>query len=253
MNKFIPKTELPFLKSDPIDHLSTKDAIDLIIKEQIEGLRIINRNKKKLDSIIKIMYNHLRKNKKGRLIYCGAGTSGRIAVQDGAELYPTFNWPKKRFNFIIAGGKKALTSSIEGAEDNKKTACDEVERLKINEADLILGITASGNTPFTCNVIKVAKKKKALTISVSNNNNGKINKLSHYNLILCTEAEVIAGSTRLKAGTVQKVCLNIISSMIMIKFGFVKHGMMNNMIPLNKKLVERKNRINEFYQNLEKN
>ena len=97
MNKFIPKTELPFLKSDPIDQLSTKDAIDLIINEQIEGLKIINKNKNKIKSIIKIMHDHLKKSKKGRLIYCGAGTSGRIAVQDGAELYPTFSWPKKRF------------------------------------------------------------------------------------------------------------------------------------------------------------
>ena len=99
---------------------------------------------------------------------------------------------------------------------------------------------------------KRSKKSNALTLSISNNSKGKINFLSDYNLVLDTEAEVIAGSTRLKAGTAQKVCLNIISSMIMIKFGFVKYGLMNKMVPLNKKLIERKKRINSFYKNLYK-
>lgn len=252
MNKFFSKTELPFYKTEPIDHLSPEEAIDLIISEQIEGLKILNKNKNRLKKIIDIMHKHLQKCKNGRLIYCGAGTSGRIAVQDGAELYPTFGWPKARFRYIIAGGKKALTSSIEGAEDDKKTADKEVEKLKVNSNDIIIGLSASGNTPFTCNVINAAKKSNALTLSISNNSKGKINFLSDYNLVLDTEAEVIAGSTRLKAGTAQKVCLNIISSMIMIKFGFVKYGLMNKMVPLNKKLIERKKRINSFYKNLYK-
>ena len=112
------------------------------------------------------MHKHLQKCKNGRLIYCGAGTSGRIAVQDGAE-YILLWLPKARFRFIIAGGKKALTS-IEGAEDDKKTADKEVEKLKVNSNDIIIGLSAS-EMPFTCNVINAAKKSNALTLSISNN------------------------------------------------------------------------------------
>lgn len=245
------KTELPFKKSKPIDFLKSYEAIELMIQEQIAGLSIFYHQINNINDIINKMYEHLIEHKNGRIIYCGAGTSGRIGVQDGAELYPTFGWPKKRFDFIIAGGKNALTNSIEGSEDNLKDAKKQISKVDIKHEDVLLGITASGSTPFTCYVTDIAKKSKALTISISNNKNSKISKISDLNLILITEEEVIAGSTRLKAGTTQKVALNIISSLLMTKFGLVKHGLMRNMRPLNKKLKERKKFIDKFYKSID--
>jgi N-acetylmuramic acid 6-phosphate etherase len=181
--------------------------------------------------------------KKGRLIYVGAGTSGRIGIQDGVELFPTFNWPKNRLDYVIAGGNSAILTAVENAEDNIILAKDIVIEKKINSQDVVIGLAASGNTPFTCKVMEEANDKKALTIAISNNPNGKILKFGMVKIILDTKEEVIAGSTRLKAGTAQKICLNIISSMVMVKMGRVKNGIMCHMVPTNKKLRERKLRI----------
>ena len=176
----------------------------------------------------------------GRLIYAGAGTSGRIGVQDGVELFPTFNWPKNRLDYIIAGGSRAIVNAIENAEDDEITANNAVIEKLISSKDVVIGLAASGNTPFTCKVMEKAKIIKALTISISNNPKGKILEFGKIKIVLDTKEEVIAGSTRLKAGTAQKICLNIISSMVMMKMGNVKNGFMNNMIPTNEKLRKRK-------------
>ena len=131
---------------------------------------------------------------------------GRIGVQDGAELYPTFGWPKSRFDFIIAGGKEALTESIEDAEDNQIAAEELCKKKNISKNDIIIGISASGNTPYFKKVILEASKVGALTIGISNNPLGEMLKYSNFNIILDTKYEIVAGSTRLKAGTSQKVC-----------------------------------------------
>ncbi|MDC1209562.1 N-acetylmuramic acid 6-phosphate etherase, partial [Pseudomonadota bacterium] len=170
----------------------------------------------------------------------GAGTSGRIGIQDGVELYPTFNWPKDRLDYIIAGGVSAILNAVENAEDSILSAKDAVITKLINYTDVVIGLAASGNTPFTCKVLEEANNKKALTIAISNNPKGKILKFGDIKIVLNTKEEVIAGSTRLKAGTAQKICLNIISSMVMIKMGRVKNGFMNNMVPTNEKLRKRK-------------
>ena len=250
MKSHFSKTELPFPGVNSIDELSCDEAIKLFIKEQILGIEIIESKIQLLHIIIKKIYNHLYNNKKGRLIYCGAGTSARIAVQDGIELYPTFGWPKRRVSFIIAGGKASLTSSLEGAEDNIEDAEFQFLKHNISSKDVLIGLAASGNTPFTCRVIELGSQNNALTVSIVNNPKCEMTKFSELNITLDTAQEIIAGSTRLKAGTAQKACLNIISSMVMIKFGFVKHGMMSNMVPLNKKLKERKKMINKFYSKL---
>ena len=177
------------------------------------------------------------------MIYVGAGTSGRIGVQDGVELYPTFNWPKERLDFIIAGGIKSLLSSIENSEDDLKLAENDVKK-EISYEDVVIGLVASGNTPFTCKVLEKAKSTRSLTIAISNNPEGKILDFGDHKIILDTKEEIIAGSTRLKAGTSQKICLNIISSMVMIKMGRVKNGLMNKMVPTNEKLRIRKKIIN---------
>ena len=142
--------------------------------------------------------------------------------------------------FIIAGGLPALLKAVENAEDNTKLAEKIVSEKLICEKDVVIGIAASGNTPFTCKVVEKAKKNNALIIAISNNPKGKILEHADHKIILNTKEEVIAGSTRLKAGTAQKICLNIISSMVMVKMGRVKNGIMNKMVPTNKKLRLRK-------------
>lgn len=243
MNKNIPKTELTYKKSKPIDHLSPSQAISLMIKEHKNASLEVNKVRKSIEIVSSKIYEHLNSSRNGRLIYVGAGTSGRIGVQDGVELLPTFNWPKSRLDYIIAGGNRAVLNSIENAEDDMFKAIKIVSKKLINSQDVLIGLAASGNTPFTCKVLEEANKKEALTIAISNNPSGKLLEFGKYKIILDTKEELIAGSTRLKAGTAQKICLNVISSMVMVKMGRVKNGIMSNLLPTNKKLRDRKLRI----------
>ena len=243
MSKNIPQTEQTYKKSKPIDHLSSADAISLMIKEHRRASLDVFKAAKSIEIATDKIYQHLNLNPKGRLIYVGAGTSGRIGVQDGVELLPTFSWPKSRLDYIIAGGKAALLNSIENAEDDILEATKIVLTKSINSDDVIIGLAASGNTPFTCKVLEEANKKNALTIAISNNPSGKLLEFGKCQIILDTKEELIAGSTRLKAGTAQKICLNIISSLVMIKMGRVKNGKMSHMLPTNQKLRDRSLRI----------
>lgn len=239
MNNNIPDTEKLYLKSKPIDQLSLTEALKLIISEQKNAIKILENQLDNIKDIINQIYDKIILNPKGRLIYVGAGTSGRIAVQDGSELYPTFGWPKKKFDFIIAGKIKSLYQSIENAEDDIKEAKKQFSLKKINNCDIVIGLAASGNTPFTCEVLKQSKKIKALVIAITNNQYGKIIEHSDLSIFLNTGPEVVAGSTRMKAGTCQKICLNLISTLLMIKLGCVKNGQMINLVPNNEKLRKR--------------
>ena len=243
MDKITPKTELLYKKSKPIDQLSIIDGINLMVNEQMSAALKVKDSNNSIKIAINKITTHLIFNKKGRLIYVGAGTSGRIGVQDGVELFPTFSWPHNRLDYIIAGGNKAITKSIEGAEDSTCLAIDDVVKKSINSQDVVIGLAASGNTPFTCKVLELAKNNNALTIAISNNPVGNILEFGKVKIVLDTEEEVIAGSTRLKAGTAQKICLNIISSMVMVKMGKVTNGLMTSMVPTNKKLRIRKQLI----------
>ena len=243
MTKNIPQTEQTYKKSKPIDHLSSANAISLMIKEHRRASLDVFKAAKSIEIATDKIYQHLNLNPKGRLIYVGAGTSGRIGVQDGVELLPTFSWPKSRLDYILAGGKAALLNSIENAEDDILEATKIVLTKSINSDDVIIGLAASGNTPFTCKVLEEANKKNALTVAISNNPSGKLLEFGKCQIILDTKEELIAGSTRLKVGTAQKICLNIISSLVMVKMGRVENGKMSHMLPTNQKLRDRKIRI----------
>ena len=245
MTRHISKTELLYKKSKPIDHLSVGKGIALMVKEQKDAAMAVKNVTKSLELAINQIYERLMLHNEGRLIYAGAGTSGRIGVQDGVELFPTFNWPNSRLDYIIAGGNDAILKAVENAEDNVLAAKEAISKKFINSNDVVIGLAASGNTPFTCKVLEEAGKKGALTIAISNNPDGYILKFGHVRIILDTQEEVISGSTRLKAGTAQKICLNIISSMVMIKMGRVQDGVMSHMVPTNEKLRHRKLRINK--------
>lgn len=243
MNNKNANTETILPNNQHIDFLSDDQALLLMLENQAECLTIIKKNLNKIKITTNAIIKHLKKYENGRIIYTGAGTSGRIAVQDGAELYPTFSWPKKRLSFIIAGGKKALTNSIEGSEDNIKEAYRNFIDKKINKEDVIIAIAASGRTPFTLEILRLSKLSDALTISIENNSDGLLQKIADHSIILNTGAEALAGSTRLKAGTSQKICLNLISTLVMTRMGRVKKGLMSHMKPNNCKLKIRQKLI----------
>lgn len=246
MKKIIPPTEKINNKKLFVDEMITEDALKLMIDDQSKVIEVLNELIPQINNITKSIFNRLSQSKTGRIVYAGAGTSGRIAIQDGVELYPTFGWPKKRLDFIIAGGEKSLLRSVENAEDNVCEAKKMLTRLHLNEDDVVIGLAASGNTPFTSFVIEEASLSKSLTIGISNNPEGKILNKATLPLILSTGSEVITGSTRMKAGTAQKITLNLISSMVMIMFKRVKKGQMTHMVVSNNKLKERQLRIKSF-------
>ena len=227
----------------PIDKLTIKKSLRSMLEDQKKAIRAVEEQINQIEKILKVLTNHYKNKNDARIVYCGAGTSARVAVQDGVELYPTFGWSRKKIEFVIAGGKQALTRSIENSEDDIKSAKERVKKINLSENDVVIGLAASGNTPFTCEVIRQANLQKSITIGISNNPNGEIIKISDYHIILNTKAEVVAGSTRLKAGTAQKICLNVISTILMTKLGFVKDGYMINLVPSNKKLRKRKKLI----------
>ena len=242
--KKLPITEGLFLETLPIDKLNDEEALKLMINEQINAGLCIKKILPEINKVIVAIYDQMKNSKFGRIIYSGAGTSGRIGVQDGAELYPTFGWPKDRFKFIIAGSNEALVNSVENAEDDIADAKKQVKDININKFDVVIGLAASGNTPFTCRVLELARQKRALTVAISNNPEGNLLNFGTHKIVINTKQEVIAGSTRLKAGTSQKICLNLISSLVMVKLGYIKNGNMINLIPNNKKLRDRKLMIN---------
>jgi N-acetylmuramic acid 6-phosphate etherase len=175
----------------------------------------------------------------GRIVYVGAGTSGRVAVQDGAELMPTFAWPNERVRFIVAGGETAFVTSIEGAEDDVDDAVRQINAARLTPHDVVIAVSASGTTPFTAAALQAAGASGAVTIGVANNPGSALLASAKFPILVETGRELIAGSTRMKAGTAQKVVLNLISSGIMLRLGRVYRGMMVNMPPSNAKLKRR--------------
>ena len=179
----------------------------------------------------------------GRLIYVGAGTSGRIGVQDGAELAPTFNWPREQLAFVMAGGDSALLRPVEGAEDSGDAGAARMDELGVSADDVVIGVAASGRTPFTVDAVRRARQRGAMTIGLANNAGAPLLQASEHPILIDTGPEPIAGSTRLQAGTAQKVVLNLFSTLTMVRLGRVYRGMMIDMRPTNAKLRQRAVRI----------
>jgi N-acetylmuramic acid 6-phosphate etherase len=179
----------------------------------------------------------------GRLIYVGAGSSGRIAVVDASECPPTFGTSPGLVRALIAGGKKAMTGPVEGAEDNRANAVHDLKRLRLKWTDTVVGIAASGSTPYVVAAVAFAKKRKAMTIGISSNRNSLLGKNAAIAITPQVGPEVLTGSTRLKSGTAQKMVLNMLSTAVMVRLG---HGYDNLMIDLtltNQKLRHRVKRI----------
>lgn len=227
-----------------IDTWPTVDAVEAMLDGQIEAVQAIKSQTAAISAAADAAAARL-KSGSGRLVYVGAGTSGRIAVQDGVELGPTFNWPEARLLYLMAGGMGALAHSAEGAEDDADGARTLIAEHQVGANDVVIGIAASGRTPFTIGAIEAARAAGALTISVANNSDTPLLATAEYAICAATGAEIIAGSTRMKAGTAQKTIANLLSTAIMLRLGRVYRGLMVDMVISNDKLLRRAHGIVE--------
>ncbi len=224
-----------------LDQMPIYDVLQTMNQEDVQVIQAIEKELGTIEKAVKLIIDSFQK--KGRLIYVGAGTSGRMGILDAVECEPTFSAPPAMVQGLIAGGKKAFTEAIEGAEDDKKQGKKDLQNIKLCDADSVIGITASGRTPYVLGALTYAREINANTISISCNRKAKASRLSQVAIELETGPEVITGSTRLKAGTAQKMVLNMISTASMVEIGKVYQNLMVDVKPTNEKLVERSKRI----------
>ncbi|HEX3506540.1 MAG TPA: N-acetylmuramic acid 6-phosphate etherase [Xanthobacteraceae bacterium] len=234
-------TERASPRYSDIDLWEPGDVLDALIEGQMAAVAAVRPALGAIEAAAAAIETRLRQG--GRLIYAGAGTSGRLAVQDGAELIPTFNWPREQLLLLMAGGTEALLRSAEGAEDEVEQATKLMQHHGIGPSDALIAVAASGTTPFTLSCLQRAKASGALTIGIANNLSAPLLQEADHPIFLDTGAEPIAGSTRMKAGTAQRVALNLLSTLTMIRLGRVHQGLMVDMQAINAKLVSRSESI----------
>ncbi len=232
------KTEDINIYSNGIASMNSREIAELIHTADIRSYESIFPNLDKIAMIAERMVETIKNH--GRVIYVGAGTSGRLAVQDVAELQPTYGLGIESFDYIIAGGLKAVTQSIEDSEDSVIEATKALKEKGITSKDMVIGITASGRTPFVIGGIIYSNKIGCYTVGITNNRDTKISKIVNVCLELITGAEIIQGSTRMKAGTAQKMVLNMLSTITAVKLGRTLDNTMSHMGSwYNEKLRER--------------
>lgn len=224
-------------RSANIDQLSTKEIIELMNDEDRSIADAVRRELPDIEKAIEAIYQTLIKG--GRLFYIGAGTSGRIGVIDAAECPPTFCTPHEMVQAIIAGGESAVFTAVEGAEDSREQGSEDLRHRNVNQADIVVGIAASGRTPYVIGALEYAKKAGAATIGLSCNSDAEISQIADYKIEVVVGPEILTGSTRLKAATAQKMVLNMLTTTTMIKLGKVYGNLMVDLHASNKKLVER--------------
>jgi N-acetylmuramic acid 6-phosphate etherase len=220
-----------------LDSWSTAEMIAAMHDEQLAAAAAVRGALGAITAAVEDAVPALKRG--GRIVYAGAGTSGRIGVQDGSELPPTFDWPVERVVFAMAGGLDALTRSSEGAEDSAEAGEQAMTDVKVGANDVVIGIAASGTTPFTIGVLRAAKAVGAVTIAVASNPGAPLFEVARHRVLVETGSEVIAGSTRMKAGTAHKIVLNLLSTAMMVKLGRVYRGLMVDMRARNAKLRRR--------------
>lgn len=232
------ETEAVSARYATLDLWPTGDAVDAMLEGQLAAAAAVRSATGVIAAAAEAAADRLRGGQ-GRLIYAGAGTSGRIAVQDGVELGPTFDWPESRLLYLLAGGAPAITTSVEDAEDDADDGRKLIGDARTGAHDVVIGVAASGQTPFTVAAVEDARKTGALTIGVAGNADTPLLQAAEFGILLPTGEEVIAGSTRMKAGTAQKIALNLLSTAIMLRLGLVHGNLMVAMRSNNKKLVHR--------------
>lgn len=224
-----------------IDQVSTLEMVTLINQEDQKVAQAIEKVLPQIAAAIDAAAERFKKG--GRLIYCGAGTSGRLGALDAIELTPTYSVSPERAFGILAGGEKAMYQAIEGAEDSKELAIEDLTQHQLTARDVVIAIAASGRTPYAVSAIEYGKKVGALTISVTCNNQSPMNQLAEIGIAPIVGPEVITGSTRMKAGSEQKMVLNMFSTGIMVKVGNIYQNLMVNVQPTNEKLMQRATNI----------
>ena len=232
------ETERPSPRYADIDRWDPADILEAMLGGQFAAVAAVRAALPEIQRAGLGLEQRLKSG--GRLIYAGAGTSGRLAVQDGAELMPTFSWPPERLLLLIAGGEEAMVRAVEGAEDEAGRAAELAGHHQINSEDALIAVAASGTTPFTLSCLREARRRGAFAVGIANNPRTPILEEAEQAIFLNTGAEPIAGSTRMNAGTAQRIALNLLSTLVMIRLGRVYRGMMVDVQSTNIKLAKRK-------------
>jgi N-acetylmuramic acid 6-phosphate etherase len=224
-----------------LDRMSAEAILRLMNREDRKVAVVVGREIPAIARAVDAIVRGIQKG--GRLIYLGAGSSGRIAVLDAAECAPTFGTPPKLVQALIAGGKRAVTGAVEGAEDSIQNAKRELHSRKLTRNDAVVGISASGTTPYVLGAMKFARRRGATTVAITANRRSPLARACKIVIAPETGAEVVTGSTRLKAGTMQKMVLNMLSTASMARLGHIYENLMIDVVPRNQKLIERSKRI----------
>ncbi|WP_035052354.1 N-acetylmuramic acid 6-phosphate etherase [Carnobacterium pleistocenium] len=224
-----------------LDELSTSEVITLMNQEDQKVALAVEEAVPMITKVVEVIIEAFSKG--GRLIYMGAGTSGRLGVLDAAECVPTFSVDPSMVQGLIAGGMKAMTVAVEGAEDSKTLGAEDLAAIQLSDKDVVVGIAASGRTPYVIGGLDYATRVGAKTATISCNKQAEISQFAQMPIEVDAGPEVLTGSTRLKAGTAQKLILNMLSTGAMIGSGKVYQNLMVDVKPSNKKLEERSKRI----------
>ena len=224
-----------------LDRLPTAALLKLINREDRLVAGAVARELTAISRAVELVAKSIEQG--GRLIYVGAGTSGRLAALDAAECPPTFGVPSRLVQAVVAGGRRALTRAAEGVEDSASQGASDLAARKIGVRDVVMGVTASGGTPYVLGALRFARQRGAATVLLTSNRNSPANRLADITIAPRTGPEVIAGSTRMKAGTAQKLILNMLSTAAMIRLGRVYNNWMVDLSMTNAKLRGRGLRI----------
>jgi N-acetylmuramic acid 6-phosphate etherase len=235
------RTESRLAASKKLDRMTALEIVRLMNREDRRVAAAVGRELPAIARAVDAIVAAMRGG--GRLIYVGAGSSGRMAVLDAAECPPTFGISKKKMMALIAGGRRAVTGAVEGAEDSAGNGARDLRRLKLGRRDVVVGIAASGTTPYVLGAMKFARGRGAMTIAVMANRDMPLARLAGIAIGVEVGAEVLTGSTRLKAGTSQKMVLNMLSTAVMVRLGHVYENLMIDAVMTNKKLQGRAVRI----------
>lgn len=235
------QTENRNLSTINIDSVSTVEMLQMINNEDKKVALAVEKEIENISKAVDIIVEKLHNG--GRLIYIGAGTSGRIAILDASECPPTYGTDPDLVQAFIAGGDKAIVRSIEGAEDDSELGANELKAINFNFKDVLIGIAASGRTPYVLGAVDYAMSVGAVTIGISNNPDSILDQACDISICPVTGPEAVTGSTRMKAGTSQKLVLNMISTGVMIKYGKVYENLMVDVKASNDKLYERSKNI----------
>ncbi len=236
MSEFIKITEATSTYRD-LEKMSINDLLTNINREDETVATAVKNVIPQIEKLVEIIADKILSG--GRLFYIGAGTSGRLGILDASEIPPTFGMPYGIVNGIIAGGDKAIQFAVENAEDSIEFGWDDLENHDINEGDVVIGVAASGTTPYVIGALTECQKRNIITGSISCNPNSPISACADFPIEVVVGPEFVTGSTRMKSGTAQKLVLNMISTSVMILIGRVEDNKMVNMQLTNEKLVDR--------------